>query len=245
MKNNMILDVRNIEKSYNKGYSVLKGISFQVYQGDFISIMGSSGCGKTTLLKSIGTLSKVNKGNVIYRGESIVDIYGEKLARIRRTEISFIFQDYYLMNSLTTKDNIMLPLILDGSDSQASTCKAEEIAKILGIEHLLNKYPYELSGGEKQRTAICRAIIGNAELILADEPTGNLDSNASGQVIRTLAYINKELKKTIIMVTHDPKMASYSQKTLFLKDGVIANTVVKNESNEDYYVKILNGMMQL
>lgn len=253
MNNDIVLDVQKIEKSYstttrngNKNvYSVLKGISFQVHKGEFICIMGSSGCGKTTLLKIIGMLSKPNKGTVLYKGKDVQDIYGEKLTKIRRTEIAFVFQDYYLMNSLTIKDNIMLPLILNENNLNESVKAVKQIAEKFRIENLLNKYPYELSGGEKQRTSICRAIIENPELILADEPTGNLDSKASQKVVETLVYINRECNKTIVMVTHDPKMASYGEKTLFLKDGIILDVLSKNESNEKYYERILNKMVQI
>ena len=253
MNRDIILDVKKIEKNYNtvsnngkeNVYSVLKGISFQVHEGEFISIMGSSGCGKTTLLKIIGMLSQPSKGSVLYKGKNVQDIYGENLAKIRRTEIAFVFQDYYLMNSLTVKDNIMLPLILNENNLNKSIESVKQIAKKFGIVHLLAKYPYELSGGEKQRTAICRAMVENPELILADEPTGNLDSNASLEVIKTLVHINKEQNKTIVMVTHDTKMARYGKKTLFLKDGVIVDTLVKKETNEKYYEKILNKMAQI
>ena len=166
MNRDIILDVKKIEKNYNtvsnngkeNVYSVLKGISFQVHEGEFISIMGSSGCGKTTLLKIIGMLSQPSKGSVLYKGKNVQDIYGENLAKIRRTEIAFVFQDYYLMNSLTVKDNIMLPLILNENNLNKSIESVKQIAKKFGIVHLLAKYPYELSGGEKQRTAICRAM---------------------------------------------------------------------------------------
>ena len=253
MNKENILEIDNLERSYStvmpdgetKVYSVLRGISFQVKRGEFIGIMGSSGCGKTTLLKIIGMLNEPSKGTVLYKGKNIQEIYGENLARIRRTEIAFVFQDYYLMNSLTVKDNIMLPLILNENDLKEGIKSVRKIAAEFGISNLLDKYPYELSGGEKQRTAICRAMIENPELILADEPTGNLDSNTSLQVIKTLVHINETLNKTVVMVTHDPKMASYGKKTLFLKDGVILDSLIKKESNEKYYEKILNKMVQI
>ena len=196
-------------------------------------------------MKIIGMLNEPSKGTVLYKGKNIQEIYGENLARIRRTEIAFVFQDYYLMNSLTVKDNIMLPLILNENDLKEGIKSVRKIAAEFGISNLLDKYPYELSGGEKQRTAICRAMIENPELILADEPTGNLDSNTSLQVIKTLVHINATLNKTVVMVTHDPKMASYGKRTLFLKDGVILDSLIKKESNEKYYEKILNKMVQI
>lgn len=253
MNKDNILKIINLERSYStvlpggekKEYSVLKGISFQVRRGEFISIMGSSGCGKTTLLKTIGMLNKPNGGKILYNGEDTTEIYGDHLAKIRRTQLAFIFQDFYLMDSLTVRENIMLPLILNEDDPEESSKVAEKVAEKLGIKALLEKKPYELSGGEKQRTAICRAMIENPELILADEPTGNLDSNTSLQVIKTLVHINETLNKTVVMVTHDPKMASYGKRTLFLKDGVILDSLIKKESNEKYYEKILNKMVQI
>ena len=149
------------------------------------------------------------------------------------------------MDSLSVRENIMLPKILDKKSAKECMEESQKYAEQFGITHLMNKKPYELSGGEKQRTAICRAMVENPELILADEPTGNLDSNASLEVIKTLVHINKEQNKTIVMVTHDPKMASYGKKTLFLKDGVIVDTLVKKETNEKYYEKILNKMAQI
>ena len=210
-----------------------------------VALIGNPNCGKTTLLKTIGMLNKPNGGKILYNGEDTTEIYGDHLAKIRRTQLAFIFQDFYLMDSLTVRENIMLPLILNEDDPEESSKVAEKVAEKLGIKALLEKKPYELSGGEKQRTAICRAMAENPELILADEPTGNLDSNSSKQVISTLSYINQKLGKTIVMVTHDPKMASYGKKTFFLKDGVILDSLIKKESNEKYYEKILNKMVQI
>ena len=253
MSSNIVLDVRRVEKNYNTTtqegkeniYSVLKGISFQVHKGEFISIMGSSGCGKTTLLKTIGMLNKPNGGRVFYNGEDTTEIYGDHLAEIRRTQLAFVFQDFYLMNSLTVRENIMMPLILNEDDPVESSKTAETMAEKLGIYKLLDKKPYELSGGEKQRTAICRAMAENPELILADEPTGNLDSNSSKQVIHTLSYINQEFGKTIVMVTHDPQMASYCSRLILLKDGVILEDL-KNSGNQDaFYQEILGKMKEL
>ena len=243
-----ILELKNVKTTFKVPKGILKavnGVDLTIYKGETVGLVGESGCGKTTLLKILGMLSEPSKGTVLYKGKDIQEIYGENLARIRRTEIAFVFQDYYLMNSLTVKDNIMLPLILNENDLKEGIKSVKKIAAEFGIASLLNKYPYELSGGEKQRTAICRAMIENPELILADEPTGNLDSNTSLQVIKTLVHINETLNKTVVMVTHDPKMASYGKKTFFLKDGVILDSLIKKESNEKYYEKILNKMVQI
>ena len=242
-----ILDIKNLSRSYvtvnPKGDTisthVLKGISFRVKRGEFIAIMGSSGCGKTTLLKTLGMLNPPDEGMILYKGENTNEIYGDRLAKIRRTEIAFVFQDYYLLDILTVQENIMLPLILNNENYKKSIQKVGKIAKRFGIEHLLDKKPYELSGGEKQRTAICRAMIVAPELILADEPTGNLDAKASMTVIKTLSYINKKLGKTILLVTHDPVVASYCDQMLFLENGRILKTIVKKGTREEFYREIL------
>ncbi len=242
-----ILKVAGLEKSYSivtpEGkeitHCVLKGISFNVYSGEFIGIMGASGCGKTTLLKTIGMLEKPTGGEILYKGVSTQGIYGENLARIRRTEIAFIFQDYYLMDSLTVKENIMLPLILNEEDVEKSENVTVQVAMQLGIGDLLGKKPYELSGGEKQRTAICRAMAADPELIFADEPTGNLDSNSSRQVIKALRSIKRRYGKTVIMVTHDPKMASYCDRILLLKDGKILDELKIEGDQKSFYRAIV------
>ena len=238
MNKENILEIDNLERSYStvmpdgetKVYSVLRGISFQVKRGEFIGIMGSSGCGKT-----IGMLNKPNGGKVLYNGEDTTEIYGDHLAEIRRTQLAFVFQDFYLMNSLTVRENIMMPLILNEDDPVESSKTAETMAEKLGIYKLLDKKPYELSGGEKQRTAICRAMAENPELILADEPTGNLDSNSSKQVIHTLSYINQEFGKTIVMVTHDPQMASYCNRLILLNDEVTLEALKSSGEQEALY----------
>lgn len=248
-----VLQVENLIRSYRKSVikeseedvKVLKGISFQVTEGEFVGIMGKSGCGKTTLLKTIGMLNKPNGGKVLYNGEDTTEIYGDHLAEIRRTQLAFVFQDFYLMNSLTVRENIMMPLILNEDDPVESSKTAETMAEKLGIYKLLDKKPYELSGGEKQRTAICRAMAENPELILADEPTGNLDSNSSKQVIHTLSYINQEFGKTIVMVTHDPQMASYCSRLILLKDGVILEDLKNSGNQEVFYQEILGKMKEL
>lgn len=248
-----ILQIVDLKRSYSSTtpdgkeivYPVLKGITFDVQKGEFIGVMGTSGCGKTTLLKTIGMLERPNKGKVLYKGKAVEEIYGDNLARIRRTEIAFVFQDYYLMDGLTVRENIMLPLTLNENDIEESEKTAFQMARQFGIEELLDKKPYELSGGEKQRTAICRAMAEDPELIFADEPTGNLDSNSSQQVITTLKKINQEFGKTVIMVTHDPKMASYCDRILLLKDGVILGELNNRTSHQTFYWEIIEEMAKL
>lgn len=248
-----ILDVRDLERNYyatnSEGekitYQVLKGISFSVKAGEFIGIMGSSGCGKTTLLKTLGMMTRPDGGEVYYKGVRTTKFYGDALARVRRQELAFIFQDFYLMDSLTVEENIMMPLILNEDDTRRSKKIARGVARQFGIGELLDKKPYELSGGEKQRVAICRAMAADPELILADEPTGNLDSNSSGVVIRTLSKINREMGKTILLVTHDPKVASYCDKILLLKDGKIIDILRKDEEQKMFYHRILKNMSRI
>nr|WP_317449683.1 ABC transporter ATP-binding protein [uncultured Sellimonas sp.] len=242
--------IRNYQKAVGKkgteDIKVLKGLNFQVEEGDFTGIMGKSGCGKTTLLKVLGLIDKQTDGTVRFMGQDTKGLSGDTLADIRRTKLGFIFQDYYLMDSLTVEENIMLPMILGQENAQKMMDAAKEYAEKFQIDHLLNKNPYELSGGEKQRVAICRALINNPDLILADEPTGNLDSKSGKIVIEALRTINQEMKKTIVMVTHDPQMASNCRKIILLKDGVILETLERGEkSQEEFYQEIIGKMEEL
>lgn len=249
-----VLEVENLIRNYQKAVGkkgtedikVLKGLNFQVEEGDFTGIMGKSGCGKTTLLKVLGMIDKQTDGTVRFMGQDTKGLSGDMLADIRRTKLGFIFQDYYLMDSLTVEENIMLPMILGQEDAQKMMDAAKAYAEKFQIDHLLNKNPYELSGGEKQRVAICRALINNPDLILADEPTGNLDSKSGKIVIEALLTINQEMKKTIVMVTHDPQMASNCRKIILLKDGVILETLERGEkSQEEFYQEIIGKMEEL
>ena len=249
-----VFEVENLIRNYQKAVGkkgkedikVLKGLNFQVEEGDFTGIMGKSGCGKTTLLKVLGMIDKQTDGTVRFMGQDTKGLSGDTLADIRRTKLGFIFQDYYLMDSLTVEENIMLPMILGQEDAQKMMDAAKAYAEKFQIDHLLNKNPYELSGGEKQRVAICRALINNPDLILADEPTGNLDSKSGKIVIEALRTINQEMKKTIVMVTHDPQMASNCRKIILLKDGVILETLERGEkSQEEFYQEIIGKMEEL
>ena len=249
-----VLEVENLIRNYQKAVGkkgkedikVLKGLNFQVEEGDFTGIMGKSGCGKTPLLKVLGMIDKQTDGTVRFMGQDTKGLSGDTLADIRRTKLGFIFQDYYLMDSLTVEENIMLPMILGQEDAQKMMDAAKAYAEKFQIDHLLNKNPYELSGGEKQRVAICRALINNPDLILADEPTGNLDSKSGKIVIEALRTINQEMKKTIVMVTHDPQMASNCRKIILLKDGVILETLERGEkSQEEFYQEIIGKMEEL
>ena len=248
-----ILIVKNLVRNYRKAYfkeseediKVLKKISFYVSEGEFVGIMGKSGCGKTTLLKTLGMIDKPTDGEIYFLGEDTSKLYGDKLADIRNEKIGFIFQDFYLMDSLSVEENIMLPMIIGKKEIHNMKKLARKYAEQFQIGHLLNKNPYELSGGEKQRVAICRALINNPELILADEPTGNLDSKSGKIVIDALNKISAEYHKTIVLVTHDPQMARYCNRINLLKDGKILEEIEKDKSNEEFYQMILSKMAEL
>lgn len=245
-----VLEVKYLIRNYQRGVSgeetdeirVLKGLDFEVGQGEFVGIMGKSGCGKTTLLKVLGLIDKQTGGTLLFSGKDTNDLESDELADIRRTQIGFVFQDFYLMDSLSVKENIMLPMILTKETPEAMEKRALELAGQFQIDHLLEKEPYELSGGEKQRVAICRALINDPGLVLADEPTGNLDSKSGKIVIDALARINREYGKTVVMVTHDPQMAGYCGKIILLKDGMILEKLEKTGGEEEFYQLILRKM---
>ena len=249
-----ILEVKELVRDYSiisedkkerTQIHVLKGLDFSVEAGEFVGVMGKSGCGKTTLLKTLGLIHRPTSGSVWLEGEDTGKLPEEKRADIRNRKIGFIFQDFYLMNSLSVEENIMLPMILKKSPVKEMQKKAKNLAEQFEIGKLLQKNPYELSGGERQRVAICRALINDPELILADEPTGNLDSHSGQLVIDTLNRIHMEYKKTIIMVTHDPKMASYCDRILLLKDGKILEEMKRVKEQERFYFRILGKMADL
>ena len=248
-----VLEVENLIRNYQKSalkksdedIKVLKGLNFSVEQGEFVGIMGKSGCGKTTLLKVLGMIDKQTDGVVRFMEKDTSKLYGDELADIRREQIGFVFQDFYLMDSLSVEENIMLPMILGQEKVDVMTKAARKYAEQFQISHLLKKNPYELSGGEKQRVAICRALINDPDLILADEPTGNLDSKSGQIVIDALVRINQEFGKTIVMVTHDPQMASYWSRIILLKDGVILDNLDHGDSQEAFYQEIIGRMADL
>ena len=241
--------IRNYRKPNSSGdegdIKVLKGIDLTIEEREFVGVMGKSGCGKTTLLKVLGMIDKATDGSIYFKGKNVDELYGDELADIRRREIGFIFQDFYLMDSLSVKENIMLPMILDKAEVSVMKESAGKYARLFEIEELLEKNPYELSGGEWQRVAICRALVSDPDLILADEPTGNLDSKSGKIVVDTMVKINEEIGKTIVMVTHDPKMASYCSRLVLLKDGVVLEELYKKGTNEEFYQEILRKMEKL
>lgn len=244
-----VLEVKNIEKYYgNKGNltKAIDNISFNIAKGEFVGIMGASGSGKSTLLNCISTIDRVTSGNIKVNGEEITKLKGNKLNKFRREELGFIFQDFNLLDTLTVEENIALILTINKIPEKEIDKKVIEIAKKLGIDDILNKYPYQISGGQKQRCASCRAIVNNPKIILADEPTGALDSKSARQLLEIMEDMNKSMKATILMVTHDPLSASYCSKILFLKDGKIFNKIEKGEKKRnDFYNEILDVLALL
>ena len=239
-----ILKVQNIEKYYGSKSSLTKAInniSFEVDEGEFVAIMGSSGSGKTTLLNMISTIDKVTAGHIFVDGEDITKLKGNKLNKFRRNKLGFIFQDFNLLDTLTGYENIALALSIQNIPYKEQRKRIEDIAQKLGITKILNKYPYQMSGGEKQRIASSRAIITNPSLILADEPTGALDSKSSKQLLSCFEYLNNDLHSTILMVTHDAFTASYASRVIFIKDGKIFNELNKGEmSRKDFFDNIID-----
>lgn len=251
MNKREVMKVENLVRNYKMVYSdrqdeeeikVLKGLDFTIEEQEFVGIMGKSGCGKTTLLKVLGLIDKPTSGKIFFTGKDASELWSDELADIRRREIGFVFQDFYLLNSLSVKENIMLPMVLDKAPVDKCYKNVEAYAENFGLSHLLEKQPYEVSGGEKQRVAICRALINNPDLILADEPTGNLDSKSGKIVIDALKDINEHMGKTIIMVTHDPQMASYCSRLILLKDGLILEDLKNSGDQELFYQEILGKM---
>ena len=239
------VDLEHVAFSYVPDKKLIEDFNLHVKQGQRIAIVGPTGCGKTTLLKVLGMIDKQTGGTVRFMEEDVSEIYGDRLADVRRKQIGFIFQDFYLMDSLSVEENIMLPMILGREKESVMTKAAQEYAEKFLISHLVKKNPYELSGGEKQRVAICRALINDPDLVLADEPTGNLDSKSGKIVIDALTQINREFKKTIVMVTHDPQMASYCSRIILLKDGLILDNLKRGESQEAFYQEIIGRMAEL
>ena len=244
-----VLKVSNIEKYYGNKSNITKAInniSFTVEEGEFIGVMGASGSGKTTLLNCISTIDKVSSGHIFINNNDITKLNTKKIAKFRREELGFIFQDFNLLDTLTIEENIALILTINKIPEKDIDNKVKEFAKKLGIEDILNKYPYQVSGGQKQRCASARAIVNSPKIILADEPTGALDSKSAKQLLETLESMNSKLKATILMVTHDPLSASYCSKILFLKDGKIFNKIENGEKQrKDFYNEILDVLALL
>ena len=238
-----VLEVKNIEKYYGNKSNLTKAInniSFNIEKGEFVGIMGASGSGKTTLLNCIATIDKVTAGKILINNQDITKLKGNKLNKFRREELGFIFQDFNLLDTLTAYENIALALTIQKVKPKEIETRVKDIANKLNITDILNKYPYQISGGQKQRVASSRAKITNPKLVLADEPTGALDSKSARQLLESFEDLNEKLNTTILMVTHDSFTASYANRILFIKDGKIFNELIKGEdSRKEFFEKII------
>ena len=239
-----ILKIENLKKYYGTKNNITKAIdniSFIVNEGEFVAIMGASGSGKTTLLNCISTIDTVTAGKIIINNKDITEIKDRDIASFRRNNLGFVFQDFNLLDTLTIAENISLSLIINKKNENKIDEMVNDIAKRLDIEGILDKFPYEVSGGQKQRCACARALINNPKLILADEPTGALDSKSSIMLLETMDEINKNLDATILMVTHDAFSASFCQRILFLKDGNIFTEILKgSKTRKEFFNEILD-----
>lgn len=241
---NEILVVDNITKTYGKKgekqYQALKGINFKVKSGEFVAIMGASGSGKTTLLNILSTLDKPTTGQVFINNKDISNLNANQMADFRSKEIGFIFQDFNLLDNLTNRENIALPLSLRGLSINRINPLVDKIAEKLGIKEILSKYPAEISGGQKQRVASARALVHEPAILLADEPTGALDSKSARELLNTMEHLNKNDGVTTLMVTHDPFSASFANRILFIKDGKIGEQMEKQGKNRtEFYHELI------
>ncbi len=236
----MILKANNIVKTFGNRVNkteVLKGIDLELNRGEFISIMGASGSGKTTLLNVLSSIDKPSSGEIIIDNESLHQLNNKKLSIFRKNDLGFIFQEYNLLDTLTVRENILLPLSIRNMSKQESNGRVDDLTNSLGITDITDKYPYEISGGQKQRTSAARAFIHEPKIIFADEPTGALDSKSASDLLEKLRQLQVEKSATIMMVTHDAAAASYSDRIIFLKDGRVYSTLVKGEKSQDLYHK--------
>lgn len=239
-----MLQVNAIEKYYGSKNNVTKAldrISFHVEEGEFIAIMGASGSGKTTLLNCISTIDTVSAGHILLNGEDISELSPAELARFRREKLGFVFQDFNLLDTLTVEENIGLALTINHENPHVVRDKVQDVSMRLGIDDILNKFPYQISGGQKQRAACARAMVAGQSLILADEPTGALDSKASRNLLEIMSRMHREMHATILMVTHDAYSAGYATRVLFLKDGKLYNELLRGTRPRSvFYHEILD-----
>lgn len=242
-----LLEVKNVRKIYttrlggNK-VQALDDVNFSVEQGEYVAIMGESGSGKTTLLNILASLDRATSGQVLLRGKDLSEIRQRELCAFRRDHLGFIFQDFNLLDTLSLKDNIFLPLVLAGTDHREMEERLMPLAARLDISDILEKYPYEVSGGQKQRAAACRALITKPDIVLADEPTGALDSRASGRLLRLLGEVNRE-GQTILMVTHSIQAASHAGRVLFIKDGCVFHQIYRGSQSDEMMYKMISDAL--
>lgn len=238
-----VLNVVNLEKFYKNKGSITKAVNhigFEVEEGEYMGIMGASGSGKTTLLNCISTIDQATAGQIYVNGTDVTKMNEKSLARFRREQLGFIFQDFNLLDTLTGRDNIALALAIIGEKPKAIDRKVDDVAAALGIRDIIDKYPYEMSGGQRQRIACARAIVTRPSLILADEPTGALDSKSAGMFLESLGMLNERMKATILMVTHDAYTASHCRRILFLKDGKIFSELIRgSDTRKEFFDRIM------
>ena len=246
----IVLEVKDIVKIYGGtsgggSTTALGGISLSVKEGEFLAVMGPSGSGKTTLLNVLSGIDQPTSGEVIISGQEINEMTGDELALFRRKKLGFVFQDFNLLDSLTVKENILLPMVLEKKTLDEMDEKLGYLAELFEIKPILSKYPYTISGGQQQRTAVGRALVNNPALLFADEPTGNLDSKSSTIIMECFEKIVKELSTTVLLVTHDVFAASYCQKVVFIKDGLIHSTITKKGSRKEFLNQIMDNLAVL
>ncbi|WP_258089230.1 ABC transporter ATP-binding protein [Weissella fangxianensis] len=241
----VLLTVNQLYKEYRNNfidYKALKGIDFILKKSEFVAIMGPSGSGKTTFLQNISTIDRPTSGVVNINGQNPYLLNDAKLAQFRRSELGFVFQDFNLVDTLTVEENILLPLVLDSVDLKTMNKKLEKIVSLLGISRLLKKRIYEISGGERQRVAIARAVIHEPSLLLADEPTGNLDSKAVNDVMSLFQFIHKKFQTSLIVATHDAYVASFADRVIFIRDGSLYNEIQRGSNREKFYQEIMDTL---
>lgn len=239
-----MLQVKQVSKIYEGkiAYEALKDINLEIEKGEFVGVMGPSGSGKTTLLNLIATIDQPTTGSILIEGSNPNQLNSNDLAKFRRRTLGFVFQDFNLLQTLTVKENIVLPLTLDGKRVKEMEEKAERIAETLNISEIMDKRTYEISGGQAQRAAIARAMIHQPKLLLADEPTGNLDSKASKDVMEMLVSLNKEEEATMLLVTHDPQAASYCDRIIFIRDGQFYSEIHQGDNRKLFFQKIIDTL---
>ena len=246
---NEVLKIEHLKKYYGNSNNITKAvddISFNIKEGEFVAIMGASGSGKTTLLNTIATIDNVTSGHIYVGGIDITTLKEKDVANFRKDNLGFVFQDFNLLDTLSIGENIAMSLVINGENPEVVDKKVSDIAKKLGIESILEKFPYEVSGGQKQRAACARALINKPKLILADEPTGALDSKFSRMLLETMEEMNEKLNATIMMVTHDSFSASFCERILFLKDGKIFNEIYKGDkTRKEFFNEILDVLTLL
>lgn len=243
-----MLYVKNLHKSYMTGkkeYPVLKGVSFQIAKGEFVAVMGPSGSGKSTLLNCISCYIPFDKGEITLGGTKLVNLNEAELAKVRNEKLGFVFQDFMLLDGLTVRENILVSRIIQGKVDTEAEAFADKLMNLFGISHISDKYPAEISGGEKQRTAVARSLINDPYIILADEPTGNLDSKSSRTVIESFEHAKKVMNATIFMVTHDSFAASFCDRVILLKDGTVCRQLEKSGSRSEFQDALLTAIKEM